>query len=142
MKTGLMSLCAATAMTVLTCGALAQDATPASKPAAAKPAAAKVRTEWQGVIAVPATNAAADVVATLTTKEHKTKAFALKLSPVADATVAAQIKDLVIKGASVKIKGELSSDGTTILVKSVTEVAPAKDPEHKKAAEKTATRKQ
>ncbi len=146
MKHEWMSFCAAAALTVWTTVAWAQEpAVPPVKqePAKAEPAKA-VPAEWQGLILVPATNAAPDVLAMLSTrgKGRKVKVYALVLSPKADITVAGEIKDLVIKGSTVKIKGELDGDGVTILVKTATEIVPNNDPDHKKSYEKTVRRRQ
>ena len=127
------------------CAADVPEAVPATTAAAPVQAAAPkaVPAEWTGLIVVPAINAEVDVLAMLTTraKGHKTQTIALKLEPTADPTVAAQIKDLVIKGATVRIRGEMSRADNAILVKSITEIVPSRDPDHRKDYEKTVTRK-
>ena len=118
MKSNVIRTCLAGLVIVCACGAMAQNVAPAAKPAAAD----KVRTEWHGVLAAPAADAAADVVAVLTVKHPDSKSFALK---TADATLAGKIKELAAKSAMVVVKGELSADGKSIAVTKVNE-APAK----------------
>lgn len=126
MKSGLIQLCAIAVVASFVSAAVAQDATPAAKPA--KHEANAKRPEWHGVLAAPAAGAATNVVAVLTVKHPEAKSFQLT---VADATLAGQVKELAAKGALVMIKGELNADGTTI---AVTKAEAAKEKKAKPAA--------
>lgn len=96
-------------------------------------AAAKDKEEnkgnWRGVLAAAPATAAADVVATLTSKPLGEKPVNLVTT---NATLAASIKELAAKGATVVIRGEKNADGTSVTVK---------DCQEKKAKEAAATKK-
>ena len=122
MKSGLMKLTVVGMVAALACAAVAQDKPVKHDAAAVKPAE---RTVWHGTLAVPPAGAAEGVIAVLTSKHHDvTTTLSLK---VADATLAATVKELAGKAATVVVKGKLSADETTV---DVTGCEAAKPREH------------
>ena len=115
MKAGLIRLMVIGMMVAGVSVAVADQA--ATPTPAAKDSAAKAK-PVSGVLSAPAKDAAAGVLAVLTHKgKETTKTYTLT---AADADVVAKIKDLVAKGASVKVTGEVSKDGTSIAVTKIT----------------------
>jgi len=78
-----------------------------------------------GVLSAPAKDAAAGVLAVLTQKGKDAKTFTLT-SDVAD--VAAKIKDLASKGATVTVNGEMNKEGTSIVVTKIEASKKAEKP--------------
>ena len=132
MKAGLTMVTVFGVAAALACAAVA-----AEKPAKHDAAKNAERTEWRGTVAAPAADAAADVVAVLTVKRHdESKTISLK---VADATLAAAVKDLAGKGAMVVVKGKMAADEKSIDVTACTEAKAETKPHgergHAKPAE-------
>jgi len=85
---------------------------------------------WRGVLAAAPATAAANVVATFTCDVlNNDKPVSLMTT---NATLAASVKDLAAKGATVVIRGEKSADGLSVTVK---------DCQEKKAKDAAATKK-
>jgi hypothetical protein len=132
MKAGLMTVTVFGVAAALACAAVAADKpkhegaakrdAPAKPDAPAKQEMVKKqgeRADWRGTLAAPGADAAADVVAILKmTRRDEEKTVALK---VADAALAATVKELAGKGAMVSVKGKLAEDGKSIDVTACTE---------------------
>ena len=117
MKAGLIRLVVAGMMVAGVSVMAAVDNTAAPKHAR--------RTEWKGVVSVPATNAVDSALAVLTVKHgDASKAFNLTAT---DADVIATIKADAAKGATVIVHGELSKDETAIAVTKCVEAKKSSD---------------
>jgi hypothetical protein len=102
------------------------------------PKAGGERKIWHGVLAAPATNAPADVVAVLAVK--KGPVSSLKLTAT-DAAVVAQLKELAAKSARVSIKGALSADKQYIAVTACKEAKGEAQAKHRKPSQDEAEKK-
>jgi hypothetical protein len=102
--------------------AMAEEGGQAEKPKKDKPPAAK---SFKGIVSAKAADAAADVVAVLTTKKGDVEKKLNLLT--ADATLKTKIEELAAKSAKVTVKGELTADGNGINATDISETV-AKPP--------------